>query len=301
MIRGIAFALALTFGGVALAQPTTTQQYKVKPKDTLELIAAEYYGDRAHATFIIAENKLKNGKLQPYSRIRIPVTKEITTGKGETFTSLATTYLGDERRAPFLADYNSRPVDDSLATGTAITIPFHISHTAEATESLPSIAQRYYGDSKQADLLKRYNFLEANTVEKGEQLFVPVLDVRVRATKLPPLDTEAKDRRRQVQKISEATAIALPAARAAWLQGDFAHVHALLEPFADQLEYMDSATAIAVGMLLGKAHLAFDNAEGAAAAFKQVRERRPAHKITLYSESPKVIDAWKKAGGLVQD
>jgi ATP/maltotriose-dependent transcriptional regulator MalT len=130
---------------------------------------------------------------------------------------------------------------------------------------------------------------------------VPVLDVRVRATKLPPLDTEAKDRRRQVQKIAEATAIALPAARAAYLQGDFAHVRALLAPFADQLEYMNSSTAIAVGLLLGKAHLAFGNSDGAVAAFKQVRDRNPAHKLTHYSESPKVIDAWKQAGGLVQE
>lgn len=303
MRRALAFgiALAIATGGVAGAQPTTIQVYKVKPKDTLDVIAAEYYGDRAHATFIIAENKLKNGRVLPHSRLRIPVTKEITTRKGETFATLATTYLGDERRAPFLADFNDRPVDDSLATGTAITIPFHIGHSADATESLASIASRFYGDGKQADLLKRYNFLDKNTIEKGEQIFVPVLDVRVRATKLPPLDTEAKDRRRQVQKIGEATAIALPAARAAWLQGDFAHVRAVLEPFSDQLEYMDGATAIAVGMLLGKAHLAFGNSEGAAAAFKQVRERKPTHKLTLYSESPKVIDAWKQAGGLVQE
>jgi LysM repeat protein len=305
MIRAFAVVTALALGmapgHVALAQPTTTQVYKVKQKDTLDVIAAEYYGDRAHATFIIAENKLKNGRVQPYTRLRIPVTREITTAKGETFTTLAAAYLGDERRAPFLADFNALPVDDSLATGSAITIPFHIGHTAEATESLASIAARYYGDSKQADLLKRYNFLDKNTIEKGEQIFVPVLDVRVRATKLPPLDTEAKDRRRQVQKIAEATASALPAARAAYLQGDFAHVRALLEPFADQLEYMDSATAIAVGLLLGKAHLAFGNTDAAVAAFKQIRERKPSHKLTHYSDSPKVIDAWKQAGGLVQE
>ena len=78
-------------------------------------------------------------------------------------------------------------------------------------------------------------------------MLVPVLDVRVRASKLPPLDTAAKDRRRQVAKIAEATSIALPAARAAWLQGDFGHVRSLLQPFTDQLEYMDSKTAFAVG------------------------------------------------------
>jgi LysM repeat protein len=285
----------------ALAQSTSTQIYKVKPKDTLEVIAAEYYGDRAHATFIVAENKLKNGRVQPYQKLRIPVTKEITTAKGQTFASLAETYLGDERRATFLAEYNDLPVDDSLATGTAITIPFHVAHTAEANESLALIAARFYKDGKQADLLQRYNFLEGTSIEKGEQLLVPVLTVRVRPSKLPPLDTEAKDRRRQVAKIAEATAIALPAARAAWLQGDFSHVKSLLEPFSDQLEYMNSATAVAVGLLLGKAHLAFDATTDAISAFKQVRERRKDYKLTAYSDSPKVIEAWKAAGGAVSE
>ena len=61
------------------------------------------------------------------------------------------------------------------------------------------------------------------------------------------------------------------------------------------------AGAAAVGLLLGKAELAFDNTERAITAFKQVRERKKDHKVTRYDESPKVIEAWKQAGGLVQD
>lgn len=297
----LALAVLLVLGGIALAQPTMTQTYRVKQRDTLDVIAAEYYGERAHAVFIVAENKIKNGRVLPGQRLRVPVTKEITTGKGETFASLAATHLGDERRAGFLADYNNMPVDESLATGTAVTIPFHVAHTAETNESLAQVSARYFGDGKQADVIRLYNFLERNTLEKGESIVVPVLAVRVRASRLPPLDTESKDRRRQVAKIAEATSTALPAARAAWLQGDFAHVRQVLEPFGDQLEYMDSATATAVGMLLGKAQLAFDNIDGAIAAFEQVRERKKDHKVTAYSESPKVIAAWKQAGGLVQE
>lgn len=299
MIR--AFLVVALLTTTVFAQPTATATYRVKQKDTLEVIAAEFYGDRGHALYIITENKLKNGKVAPGSRLRVPVTKEITTGKGETFASLATTHLGDERRAPFLADYNNMPVDESLATGTAISIPFHIAHTAENNESLAGIAARYYGDSKQADLIKRYNFLDKNGLEKGEDVLVPVLNVRVRASKLPPLDTESKDRRRQVAKIAQAISTALPAARASWLQGDFAHVRSVLEPFADQLEYMTSANAISVGMLLGKAHIAFGNVDAAVAAFTQVRDRRKDYKVHAYSESPKVIEAWKKAGGLVEE
>lgn len=300
-MRALAFVLVVFATGVAVAQPTTTQSYRVKQKDTLDVIAAEYYGDRSHARFIIAANKLKNGRIRPYERLRIPVTKEITTGKGETFATLAEKYLGDERRAEFLAAYNELPVGDSLATGSAITIPFHITHTAEGTESLASVAMRFYGDRSQAELLRRYNFLEKNSLDKGEPILVPVLTVRVRSSKLPALDNEAKDRRRQREKVTEAAATALPSARAAWLQGDFAHVKALLEPFANQLEFLDAPTAVALGMLLGKAHVAFDNTAGAVAAFTQVRERKRDYKVTAYNVSPKVIEAWKQAGGLVEE
>lgn len=293
-----AIALVCALASMAAAQ-TATAVYRAKQKDTLDLIAAEWYGDRAYGIFIVTENKLKKG-VKPFMRLRIPVTKEITTAKGDTFASLAQTHLGDEKRASFLAEYNNLPVDESLATGTAITIPFQVTYVSDDGESVAHVASRFFGDAKQAERLKRYNFLDKGTLEKGEAIEVPALTVRVPPSKLPPLDTEAKDRRRQLAKIAEMAATALPSARAAYAQGDFAHVRDILAPFADQLEYLDSASAIAIGMLLGKAHIAFDNTEAAVKAFAQIHERKSAFKVRAYDESPKVIDAWKQAGGDVQ-
>jgi LysM repeat protein len=289
-----ALVIVATLAAVARAD-TTTQVYRAKQKDTLDLVAAEFYGDRGYGVWISVENKLKRG-VQPQMRLRIPVTREITTAKGDTFTSLAKTHLGDEKRAQFLADFNAVPVDESLATGTALTVPFQITHVSDG-ESLAQIAVRYYFDAKQADLLKRYNFLDKTALDKGETIDVPALNVRVRASKLPPLDIESKDRRRQLAKIADMAATALPAARAAWAQGDFAHVRTVLEPFADQLEYLSSASTVDIGMLLGKAHIAFGNFDGAVKAFHQIHERKSSFKIHAYDESPKVIDAWKQAGG----
>lgn len=286
--------LVLVLASTASAQ-TATVTIRAGKKESLDLIAAEFYGDRAYREFIVVENKLKKA-VQPYQRLRIPVTKDVTTAKGDTFATLAETYLGDEKRAQFLADYNSLPVDESFATGTALTIPFQVAYVSDG-ESLGSIAARFYGDSKQADLLKRYNFLDKNTLEKGESIEIPVLTVRVRPAKLPQLDTESKDRRRQLAKITEMASTALPAARAAYAQGDFGHVLSVIEPFADQLEYLDSNTAVSIGMLLGKAHIAFDRVDEAVKALTQVHERKPTFKVNGYDESPKVIDAWKKAGG----
>jgi LysM repeat protein len=294
--RALASLLLVTLSTLASAQPTATVTYRAGKKDSLDLISAEYYGERSYVVFIVTENKLKKG-LQPYQRLRIPVTKEITTVKGDTFASLAEKYLGDIKREQFLADYNKLPVDASLATGTPLTIPFHVTYVSENGESVGAVALKFYGDSKQADLLKRYNFLEKGTLDKGEAIEVPVLSVRVRPSKLPQLDTESQDRHRQRVKITEMAATALPAARAAYAQGDFAHVLDVLSPFADQLEYLDSNTAVAIGLLLGKAHIAFDNTDAAVGAFVQIHERQSSFKVHAYDESPKVLDAWKKAGG----
>ena len=71
---------------VAHAQDATnnTRLYRVKQGDSLELIAAEFYGDRMKAVFIMVENKLTHARpLKPGERLRIPVNREITTSPGD--------------------------------------------------------------------------------------------------------------------------------------------------------------------------------------------------------------------------
>jgi LysM repeat protein len=288
-------ALLLLVALVATASAQgNSQPYRVKQDDTLDVIAAEYYGDRAQAKLIVAENKLKK-RVQPGQRLRIPVTREIVTDQGDTFESLAQTHLGDARRAVVLADFNEHEVTDIPAVGTLVSIPIQITHVAQATESLSSIATTYWGDGKQADVLRRYNFLDKATIEKGESVIVPMVKVRVR--KQQPLDGEAKTRRDDQQKATSEAARALPLARTAWLQGDFGGVKAALEPLAKRVDYLETASAVEVGLLVGKAQLAFDQPQLALEAFKHVLDRKPTHVLSAYSDSPKVIEAWKKAGG----
>ena len=55
-MRAIAVLCALS--GTAMAQEAADVAYRVRQGDTLELIAAEFYGDHAHtAAFIVEENK----------------------------------------------------------------------------------------------------------------------------------------------------------------------------------------------------------------------------------------------------
>ncbi len=298
-----ALAILLLLVTTAHAQPDgDTVSYRVKKNDSLEVIAAEFYGDRNHQIFIMEENKMQHPRaLQQGERLRIPVTREITTTKGDTFESLATAYLGDARRAQFLADFNqmSAENDPVIPTGTQLVIPFHVTHTAAGPESIAQIAAAYFGDTKQGDLLRRYNFTDKTQLDKGESIVVPILNVRVRANKLPPIDAESKKRHDAQFKASAAAATALPRARAAWLESDFAGVKAALAPVADELDYLDTPTAVEVGTLLGKALLATDETDLAVGKLTQVLDRKPRQLLNAYAESPKVIAAWKKAGGHV--
>jgi hypothetical protein len=62
-------------------------------------------------------------------------------------------------------------------------------------------------------------------------------------------------------------------------------------------DYLDTAAAVDVGMLLGAAHVAASDDNLAVAAFKRVLERKPGMKLRAFDHSPRVLAAWTKAEG----
>jgi hypothetical protein len=298
----VALAVVAAFG-VAHAQdvPPNTIVHRVRQGDTLELIAAELYGDRGKAVLIVVENKLPRPRpLRPGERLRIPISREVATAPGDTFESLAGAYLGSARRGPFLADFNGIAADDSLAAGTLITIPLTVVHTAASPESFTEISKVYFGDAKQAELLRRYNFLDKRAIDRNETVMVPAYNVRVAPSRQPPLDTESRARRDHRREATARIAKALPAARQAWKDGDYAEVKTALGGLTADLDYLDAGDAADAGVLLGKAQLAFDEADAAVATFKHVLDRQPRYLLRRYECAPKLIAAWQRVGGQVE-
>jgi LysM repeat protein len=299
--RAIAIAILVAYAAPARAQEADVS-YRVKQGDTIELIAAEFYGDHARtAAFVAEENKLKPPyKVYPGERLKIPVTREIATAKGDTFASLAAKYLGDDKRAPFIAELNHMRPGDLLPTGTVIALPFHVAYVAQGTESLAAVATAFFGDAKQADAIRMYNALDKSSLDKGESILVPVLNVRTRPEHTPTLDADSAQRHDE-QKLARADAqTALPIARAAWREGEFGQVRDVLKPVAKRFDYLDTPTAIDVGLLLGKAHVAFEDKDAAIAVFQQVHDRAGDETMSAYAESPKVLEAWRAAGGAIK-
>jgi len=291
--------LALVAGDARAQGSDDTITYKVKAGDTLELLAAEYYGDRNDALFIMVANKMTHPRpLKKGEKLRVPVSREVTTSIGDTFDTLAQAYLGDTRRGPFLAEFNGVAPDDSLAAGTVINVPFTITYTADADIGLDRIAQAYFGDAERANVLRAYNFLDKDTLAKGETVEVPIFHVRVRESMLPPVDPDAKARSEKRRLMQDQALTALPGSRAAWRAGDFSAVKRDLIKI--DTDFLDVKLAVEIGVLLGGAYVATGDTDSALATFKRVLERRPKQALDAYRFSPKIRDVWKRAGGTIE-
>jgi LysM repeat protein len=308
MMRALAVVLAVLAAAPASAEDATktTTTHRVRKDDTLAILAAEFYGDHTKQIFIMVENGMVHPRaLKPGETLRVPIAREIITKTNDTFTTLASTYLcgKDEReqrmasvRGEFIAKYNGMVASDSLPAGTVVQLPFAVRHQTQAIESPANISLAYFGSTSQADSIIKYNNLDANaTLQKGEYVLVPVSSVRIRPDKLPQLDAESKARQTRRKDEAAKAATAIPVARQAWRAGDFKAVKsALAEIDAD---YLDTAAAVDVGMLLGAAHVAASDDNLAVAAFKRVLERKPGMKLRAFDHSPRVLAAWTKAEG----
>lgn len=270
--------------------------HKVKEGDTLGLLAAEYYGDRNHAVFIMVANKLLHPRpLKKGEKLRIPVSRDVTVAVGDNWESLAENYLGDKRRGRFLAEFNGASPEASLAAGIVVSVPFHVTHTAAADESLSSISLAYFGDSGNAAMLRGYNFLETDTLPKGQTLVIPIHHVKVRDSALPPIDEESKARTEKRRTMIEAANEKLPRAVAAWRRGGYGDVKRELIEL--DLDFLDGDRVAAIGTLLGAAYVALGDEDSAVATFRRVLERAPKTTLSTYRYSPRIQAVWKKAGG----
>ena len=124
-------------GGTRAGRERTTRSIVPgQASDTLELLAAEYYGDRNDAVFIVVENKLSHAA-QDSSRASGCASRSragSTTTTGDTFESLAGTYLGDPQRGDVPRRLQRHVARRQRIAGRHAdsTIPFTSSHTATA-------------------------------------------------------------------------------------------------------------------------------------------------------------------------
>jgi hypothetical protein len=307
-LLALAWIMVAATGAPARAQQPASDPaavfHKTRRGDTLELLAAEHYGDRRHAVLIAAENGIDPARqpfaepLRPGLRLRIPINRQIITDVGDTLASLARAHLGDERRARFLVGFNEErqldlPENLPLAAGQVLDVPIHVNHRVGPQDTLASLAAVYFGSARKADLIREYNFLQAETLPPNGLLVIPVHRVTVQPTRIAAPDEAARARADRHRDMQASARGALTAARMAWRAGDYDTVKDTL--LALDLDYLITADAVAAGVLLGSAWVALEEPEKALAVFRKILTRAPEHALDAYDVSPKIRAVWDQA------
>jgi serine/threonine-protein kinase len=279
----------------ALARPTLV--HSVRRGESLDIIATEYYGARDGATAILVANGIARPRpLRVGEKLTIPTAWPYRVVEGDTLSGLAQRFLGDERRALFLADMNHIGIRQTLSIGDQIVIPYQAIHIAAGHEDLAALAAEIYHDAGKADFLRRYNFRTGSRpLNKGDSIVIPLFDVRARMPENPEVEQRAEKQRETMARAREL----LPRAQDAWRIGDYATVRATLLDLDG--DFLDSETAAAAAFLLGEAYIALGDRDSARRAFQDVRERRPDWVVRPDETSPKIRDEWKRAGGTVDE
>lgn len=313
-MKALSALLVLLFGaGDAYARVVV---YTAKAGDTPESIAADYYGNRSQALFILESNGLERDKpLRPGQKVRIPTAFHYRVHKGDTLEGLSKKFLDDGRRAPFLAAFSGMRPTDKLREGQDLLIPFQHVHRADKPESLQSVARDFYNDQSKAKLLADYNFRTAPMLAKGERLLVPIAHVKIRSVRLQPIVEKAPDKgtkskeppatptfaaapAKEAQKreaeLAERVGAQLAIAEKAYKDGSYSDVPSVLDKVLTA-EDPSEAQLAEIFRLKAFAYVALGLDELAVNAFREVLARKPDVTLDEATVSPKIRAALERA------
>jgi hypothetical protein len=279
--------------------------HTAKNGDTTESVAAEYYGNRSLAPFLMEANGLKDNKLRAGQKVRVPTAFKYRVRKGDTLEALAQKFLDEKRRAPFLASFSGIGKGDKLREGQELLIPFQHVHVAPAPESLQSVARSFYGDSGKAKLLGEYNFRNSPMLAK---LLVPIAHIRIRAVRLDPKLKEStaaapkapvptapsKEAQKREEELAARVTKQLAQVEAKYKEGSYQDVPSALDKMLTE-EDPSEAQLADIFRWKAFAYVALGLDELAVQAFREVLARKPEEKLDEATVSPKIRAALERA------
>ena len=297
MLRGAAVGVLL-FAEVSHAGVV----HVVRAGETVESVAAAYYGNRSLALLVLEANHLARGAhLRPGQKLAIPAQSHVRVKRGQTLGEIAKRTLGDARRAEWLAEWNGFSPSQKPRDDAELKVPYQIVHTAGAPESLSSVARMFFSDPSQAKMLQSYNFRGAAPLAKGETILVPIL-VKVRAVRLPSgaaakaarAKAHEDDTQKREAELAARVAARLELAEKAYREGSYSEVPPSLTKLLSE-EDPSEAQLVDIHRLLAFAYVALGADEVAVREFREVIARDPDATLDATTVSPKIRAAFEHA------
>lgn len=177
--------LGFLLGGLAVlaeATPASAYPHVVQKGQTLAQIAERAYGLVEMERVLVAANGLDACGGVPIAtgmRLEIPALPHHRVQAGETWTTLATTLLGDEHRQVVLSGANGSSPWMIPAEGSEVVVPYNLRVTVGPSDTLVTIAQRFLGAKDKAWVLDHYNRFNGNAPHRGDLVLVPITNLKL--------------------------------------------------------------------------------------------------------------------------
>jgi len=173
-------ASLVTFAGHGEAFPHTMQQ-----GETLAQLAIVMYGSARFEPVLVGANALDThgSATLPGMRVEIPAPAHHRVVEGETWLDLAERFLGDRRRAEYIAKVNHAVAWIPPSVSQEIEVPAVLVHLGGDDEKMSNLAARYLGNANRYWELNAYNFRKndgskkSDEVTHGEVVLVPLFDL----------------------------------------------------------------------------------------------------------------------------
>lgn len=162
------------------AEPARAFPHVVQEGETLAQLAERYYGRIQNERVLVVANGLDRGDgttIVPGLVLDIPATTHYRVRLGDSWQSLGKELLGAPERGEFLALSNDQKPWIQPEPGRILRIPYNLALVSTGQDSLPTIAYRYLGSTKQAWSISRYNRLEEKKLVRGDVFLVPVTEL----------------------------------------------------------------------------------------------------------------------------
>ncbi len=134
--------------------------HTIQPNESISTLAKLYYGDYRKFHLIALYNKLDDAtKVKVGQQIKVPVIEGIP-------------IMVDASKIQTDSDKTPTPRREEI-----ITVKGFVTHTVKPEESLSKLAQMYYGDYKQYDLIAKFNDMGVNeSLRVGQEIKIPEVE-----------------------------------------------------------------------------------------------------------------------------
>jgi tetratricopeptide (TPR) repeat protein len=267
--------------------------------ETLEQLSVRYYGESDKSIVIRAANGFihpDDGRLAEGEPVIVPEITYIHVREGESWESLANSFLSSPRRANFLAEMNELPADQMPPLGAIIKIPYHLRHIFAQNETLRSVARLYYKkEERSLEWLRKYNSSSRKKYTRGEVIIIPLLDLRFTDEEQQRIDAYRRNLSNRADFVRQKEAREIIAKlKTNYETGRYVQ---MVSSASKLLGYGRLTVPQEIGIYnyLAYAYVALGEHRMAVAAFQEALSRQPEMELSSITTSPKILKAFNEA------